>query len=159
MITRAVIAAFTMAACVAVHAIGSLAGLRWLHRTRAFDVTRFWPATGLLISVAGGLVSMHLVDVALWAFLYTGGHALPDLEVALYFSAATYTTVGYGDIVLPPGWRLVGGIEALTGILMCGWSTGGFFSVVSRITPPHTSFASPDVPAREPYLVRAKRDR
>jgi hypothetical protein len=41
--------------------------------------------------------------------------------------------VGYGDLVLPVAWRLVGGIEALTGILMCGWSTGFFFSVVSRM--------------------------
>ena len=40
---------------------------------------------------------------------------------------------GYGDLVLPPEWRLVGAIEALTGILMCGWSTGFFFAIVSRL--------------------------
>ena len=45
----------------------------------------------------------------------------------------TYTTTGYGDLVLPKEWRLVGGVEALTGILMCGWSTGFFFVIVSRI--------------------------
>jgi hypothetical protein len=45
----------------------------------------------------------------------------------------TYTTTGYGDLVLPPEWRLVGGIEALTGILMCGLSTGFFFAVVGRV--------------------------
>jgi len=55
------------------------------------------------------------------------------MYTALYFSSVTYTTVGYGDVVLPEGWRLAGGIEALTGILMCGWSTGFFFSVVSRM--------------------------
>jgi hypothetical protein len=51
----------------------------------------------------------------------------------LYFSSVTYTTVGYGDVVLPKGWRLAGGVEALTGILMCGWSTGFFFAILSRI--------------------------
>jgi voltage-gated potassium channel Kch len=51
---------------------------------------------------------------------------------ALYFSAVTYTTTGYGDVVLPTEWRLVGAVEALTGILMCGWSSGFWFVVVSH---------------------------
>jgi hypothetical protein len=59
--------------------------------------------------------------------------AMPDLQSAAYFSAVTYTTTGYGDLLLPRGWQLVGAVEALTGILMCGWSTGFFFAVVSRL--------------------------
>jgi len=35
--------------------------------------------------------------------------------------------------VLPHEWRLLSGVEALTGILMCGWSTGFFFAVVTRM--------------------------
>jgi len=58
---------------------------------------------------------------------------LPDFESSLYFAVVTYTTVGYGDLVLAKGWRLVAGVEALTGILMCGWSTGFFFIVASRL--------------------------
>jgi hypothetical protein len=46
--------------------------------------------------------------------------AMPDLQSGLYFSAVTYTTTGCGDLVLPDLWRLVGAVEALTGILMCG---------------------------------------
>jgi voltage-gated potassium channel Kch len=68
-----------------------------------------------------------------WAGFYVWKAAMPDLQSALYFSAVTYTTTGYGDLVLPQEWRLVGAIEALTGILMCGWSTGFFFLVVSRM--------------------------
>jgi hypothetical protein len=56
-----------------------------------------------------------------------------NLEPALYFSGVTYTTTGYGDLVLPSEWRLVGAVEALTGILMCGWSTGFFFAVANRM--------------------------
>ena len=62
-----------------------------------------------------------------------GGHAFKDFDSAIYFSSVTYTTVGYGDLLLPEPWRLAGGIEALTGILMCGWSAASFFSVVSRM--------------------------
>ena len=58
---------------------------------------------------------------------------MPDMATAVYFSAVTYTTTGYGDVVLPPGRRLDGGVEALTGILMCGWSTGFFVAVVNRL--------------------------
>ncbi len=58
---------------------------------------------------------------------------LPDFESSLYFAVVTYTTVGYGDLVLAKGWRLVAGVEALTGILMCGWSTGFFFIVASKL--------------------------
>ena len=58
---------------------------------------------------------------------------MPDLSSAFYFSAVTYTTTGYGDLVLPKEWRLVGGVEALTGILMCGLSTGFFFAVFAKV--------------------------
>jgi voltage-gated potassium channel Kch len=58
---------------------------------------------------------------------------MPNMPAALYFSAVTYTTTGYGDLVLPEEWRLLGAVEALTGILMCGWSTGFFFAIVSRM--------------------------
>jgi len=57
---------------------------------------------------------------------------MPDLTSAFYFSAVTYTTTGYGDLVLQEEWRLVGGVEALTGILMCGLSRGLFFAVFTK---------------------------
>jgi hypothetical protein len=79
------------------------------------------------------MISCHLVEIAIWACFYQWKGAMPDLSSALYFSAVTYTTTGYGDLVLPQDWRLVGGVEALTGILMCGWSTGFFFAMVSRM--------------------------
>jgi len=56
--------------------------------------------------------------------------AMRDLASAFYFSAVTYTTTGYGDLVLPEEWRLVGGVEALTGILMCGHRPGADGSAI-----------------------------
>jgi hypothetical protein len=79
------------------------------------------------------MVLLHLLEITVWASYYVMAGAMADLASALYFSAVTYTTTGYGDLVLPPEWRLFGGVEALTGILMCGWSTGFFFAVVSRM--------------------------
>ena len=51
----------------------------------------------------------------------------------LYYATVSLSTTGYGDIVLPERWRLSSAVEALTGILMCGWSTAFFFAIVSRI--------------------------
>ncbi len=79
------------------------------------------------------MILLHLSEITVWALFYLAKGVIPDLQSSLYFSAVTYTTTGYGDIVLPEAWRLVGGVEALTGILMCGWSTGFFFAIVSRM--------------------------
>jgi hypothetical protein len=121
-----------MALCVVIHAMGLIAALRWTRRRRLPDPPSFGQSTRLLVAVAAWCVLLHLVQVFVWALFYVGCQALVDLHSALYFSAVTYTTTGYGDIVLPKEWRLVGGIEALTGILMCGLSTGLFFAIFSR---------------------------
>ena len=121
-----------MALSVALHAAGMSFAVRWLRR-RPGRSQRFLPLMWLFVSVAGWVVLLHLSEIAVWALFYVWTDAMPDPTSALYFSSVTYTTTGYGDLVLPEKWRLVGGIEALTGILMCGWSTGFFFAVVSRL--------------------------
>ena len=73
------------------------------------------------------------MEISIWAAFYVWTGGMPDLLSAGYFSAVTYTTTGYGDLVLPPVWRMVGAVEALTGILMCGWSTGFFFAISTRL--------------------------
>jgi len=106
--------------------------LRWLRRSIGW-ARQFWQGTWLFIRLAGWIVLLHLIQITAWALCYLWTDAMADLPSALYFSAVTYTTTGYGDLVLPEDWRLVGAIEALTGILMCGLSTGFFFAVVSRL--------------------------
>jgi len=65
------------------------------------------------------------------SYLFQG--CLPNAEAAFYFSGTTYTTVGYGDVVLAKPWRLLGPLEGLISVLMCGLSTGYFFVIVSRL--------------------------
>ena len=89
--------------------------------------------TWLFTVIAAWMVFLHLAEISVWAAFYFWRDAVPDLQSAFYFSSVTYTTTGYGDVVLPETWRLIGGIEALTGILMCGWSTGFFFALVNRL--------------------------
>lgn len=133
MIGKIAISFTLLAVCVTIHAIGITFLLSRLNGSSNLSDRRFWMPTLSLIKVAGQLVLLHLLEISLWSLYYLAGQAMPDLASALYFSSVTYTTTGYGDLVLPERWRLVGGIEALTGILMCGWSTGFFFTVVSRM--------------------------
>src|SRR5262249_24893799 len=119
-----------MAVCVIIHASGVSAALRNLRRV-AVDAPSFWRSTWLFIAVAVWIVLLHLVEMSVWATVYFWDGAIDDLQTAFYFSAVTYTTTGYGDVLLPHDWRLAGGVEALTGILMCGWSTAFFFAIVS----------------------------
>jgi hypothetical protein len=132
MFSKLLIAWGLMALCVVIHAVGVTSAVRWL-RYPVSEAHRFWRATWLFIRLAAWIVLLHLIEITMWAFSYVRTDAMGDLQSALYFSAVTYTTTGYGDVVLPHEWRLVGAIEALTGILMCGWSTGFFFAVVTRI--------------------------
>jgi hypothetical protein len=132
MIAKLLIAWCLMALCVVIHAAGITSAVRWVRRQPAPGL-HFSRWTWLFICIAGWVILLHLLEITGWALFYSWQGAFPGLQTSLYFSAVTYTTTGYGDIVLPQTWRLVGGVEALTGILMCGWSTGFFLAVVGRM--------------------------
>ena len=119
-----------LALCVATHALGIAGAMK---RFKLSHGSHFWTWTWTFVKVAGWIVSIHLIEITIWAVFYVWRNAMADLPASLYFSAVTYTTTGYGDLVLPENWRLVGAVEALTGILMCGWSTGFFFAALSRM--------------------------
>jgi hypothetical protein len=80
------------------------------------------------------LMVLHAVEIWLYAGLYVGAGAIPDLETALYFSTASFTTIGYGDIVLGPDWRLISAIEGANGLLLFGWSTAFLTATTSQLS-------------------------
>jgi len=132
MLPQLLIAWCLLALSVMIHAWGVTSAVRWA-RGRNITAKGLLPWTRLFVELAGWIVLLHITEITAWAYAYVVMGALPSFQSALYFSAVTYTTTGYGDLVLPEKSRLVGAVEALTGILMCGWSTGFFFAVVSRM--------------------------
>lgn len=64
-----------------------------------------------------------IVEVLIWGFAYLAFDAVDGFEKAVYFSAVTFTTLGYGDVVLDGSRRLLSSFEAINGIIMFGWST------------------------------------
>jgi hypothetical protein len=142
MLWKLLVAFALMATCVVIHAASVTSALRWVRAHASVRTAdQYWPRIWLFIRVAAWIIVFHLLEIAVWATCYWSSGAMPDLPSSVYFSTVTYTTTGYGDLVLPAEWRLVGGVEALTGILMCGWSTGFFFAIVTRLEQARTSAA------------------
>jgi voltage-gated potassium channel Kch len=74
-----------------------------------------------------------VLDVTLWAAFYYASGALPTFEQAVYFSTVTFTTVGYGDIVLDREWRQLATFEAVNGWIIFGWATALIVAVIQRL--------------------------
>ena len=143
MLSTLLVAWCLLALTVMIHAVGLAVVLRRTLKAPGQPDTRFWPVTWLLVHVAGWLIFVHLTEVGVWALFYWWQKCMPDAESSFYFSGVTYATVGYGDLVLPKEWRLLGPVEGLTGILMCGLSTGFFFAVVNKVFGARSSAANP----------------
>ena len=122
---------------VIIHATGTSLWMRRLIRRHSNRDGQWEPKMQwwIFVSTAAVLLGLHTLEILVWTLTYLG---LPEItyleefEAAYYFSLITFTTLGYGDITLQPGPRLLSGIEAMSGIFLFGWSTALFFVVVQR---------------------------
>ena len=135
---QCLIGAIMVAVTVLIQAAGTTWWLRRLVHRYAGGTGDLPTMTAMRILIGTGtvLVGLHVVQIILWALVYRGlptAAELPTMESAVYFSVVTFTTLGYGDITLDPGWRVLSGIESMNGILLVGWSTATFFAAVQRI--------------------------
>lgn len=121
-----------MVVTVCIHAVGISALLWAMIRSHALEKSGFRRIYPLVIALTCWLILIHSVAICVWGLFYFWQGCLPDAESSFYFSAVTYTTVGYGDLVLHRPWRMLAPLEALTGTLMFGLSTGLFFAIVYR---------------------------
>jgi Ion channel len=94
------------------------------------DALRDLAVIALVISVA---FAAHLVEIGLWAIVLVLCGEFQELGTAYYHSAVNYSTLGYGDLLLTPAWRLLGPLEATNGALMFGVSAAIVFAVVQRL--------------------------
>jgi hypothetical protein len=80
-----------------------------------------------------------LIETGIWAAVYLAVGAILDLETALYFSTVTFTTLGYGDVTLDVGWRLLAALQAANGTIMFGWTTALVMAVIHRMAVEHAA--------------------
>jgi voltage-gated potassium channel Kch len=144
MFFRFSMAAGLIAATVVIQALFMSAGLRTFKRIeehRPGAMARK-PAITTVIWILFLLFPI-ILDVTLWATFYYVSGALPSFEEALYFSTVTFTTVGYGDIVLGREWRQLATFEAVNGWIIFGWATALIMAVIQRLYfPPDAALRS-----------------
>jgi hypothetical protein len=93
----------------------------------------FWKNVAVMMIVTLVTAAAHLGAIALWAVALLMVGEISTFEKAFYYSAANYTALGYGDIILSERWRFLGPLEAINGLLLFGLSTAVMFAVMSRL--------------------------
>lgn len=78
------------------------------------------------------IIAFTFTEVFLWAGLYYIKDIFMNIEEAVYFSLVTFTTVGFGDIVLTEKYRLLAAFEAANGVLIFGWSTALLLAALQK---------------------------
>lgn len=93
---------------------------------------RILPIT-LLLGASIGIFAIHTVEIWSYAGLYMYLGNFKHFEEALYYSTVTYASIGYGDVLMPHPWRILGAIEGATGVIMLGWSTAFIVSLLAQL--------------------------
>ena len=139
------------AATVVLHGLGTILWLRLVSKRQGVVATG--RGSGLITEDSSGplttgraiwilccttvtLALLHVTEVAIWAMAYVSipGDGKPNgLEESFYFSMVTFTSLGYGDVVISNQWRILSGIEAMAGMLVFGWSNAMLWAAFTRM--------------------------
>jgi len=128
------LAALLVALTLCLQCAGVAVTVEWL-KTVAIKSDRRLPITHsavLVMQTTMAIIVLQGAIILLWADCYRRV-CVWSWQSAFYFSAASYSTVGYGDVVLPPAWRLLGPLESMMGVLMCGISVSLLFALINRL--------------------------
>lgn len=129
------VGAIVFAGTVLVHAVPLRTIVNFVRREKRLGRLGrgFWADLGIVgrgMTYAG---LAHMVEIAVWAGLFELLGEFRDFGAAYYHSAVNYTTLGYGDVIMSTSWRLLGPMEAATGMLMFGVSTAMIFAIIQKL--------------------------
>jgi len=127
-------AVFLVTLTLWIQCVGIAVLIRWARASIERGLARLSSlrAAVLMIRFSTLMVVLHFLQIFFWSVFYRWD-CLPSWESSFYFSASGYSTVGYGDVVLPRVWRLLGPVESVTGVLMCGISASCLFPLATRL--------------------------
>jgi hypothetical protein len=130
-----VVGVITIAFTIFVHVLplGTTVIIIRREKRRGLTVS-FWRELAIVALVISLALVAHLIEIAMWAVLFVICGEFHEFGAAYYHSAVNYTTLGYGDIVMSPAWRLLGPLEAADGVLLGGVSTAMIFALILRLT-------------------------
>lgn len=139
---EAIVAALIVVLTLCLQCAGMVVLIHWATRQHARGSYRLgaWRSGTLIVRFTTIIVILHGLQVFLWAGFYRW-KCFPSFESALYFSAANYSTVGSGDLLLPRSWRILGVVESGIGVLMFGLSVAFIFVVITRLVEREARFS------------------
>jgi len=120
---------------IIIHALVLSAAVNFVRRERrlAHAGVSFWIDVVIVALVICFGLAAHLAEIAVWAVLFMVCGEFRSFGTAYYHSAVNYTTLGYGDLIMTPPWRMLGPLEAANGMLMFGVTTALVFAVIQRL--------------------------
>jgi hypothetical protein len=83
-----------------------------------------------MVAAVSMLMAAHLIEIGIWSIAYALVDVAPQGDDDFYFAFVNYTTLGYGDVVPTPRWRLLGPMTAMNGVVLFGWSTAVIFQIL-----------------------------
>jgi Ion channel len=122
-VSLANIALHAMAMVLVIRAVQNVAS-KWL----SLPTLRL---SAVMIATVAVLMAAHICEIAVWSLAYALVQATPEGADRLYFAFVNFTTLGYGDVLPSPRWRLIGPMTAMNGVLLFGWSVAVMFEVLS----------------------------
>lgn len=136
LITNLALGTLMISLTVAIHTFGLIGvthAMSWVtdrirlhgHRSRMLAMN----------TVVIGVFAVLTAEVWLWAAGFTLIGVVDDFETALYFSTITFSTVGYGDVIPHPEWRMLAALQGVNGFLLIGWSTAYLVAAGIRVGP------------------------
>jgi len=130
-----VVGTLTVVATIVIHALPLGATVNFVRRERKLGRagTGFLVDMGIVIRALLYALAAHLVEIALWAGVFILCGEFKDFATAYYHSAVNYTSLGYGDLIMSPSWKLLGPLETANGMLLFGVSTAMIFAVIQRL--------------------------
>ena len=103
-----------------------------------FYIKRFGKREGVLAGMLAlfGIITLvmlgNLAQIVIWGALFLWLGEFNTLQEAIYHSGVNFATLGYGDIVMSPQWKMLGPLEAVNGALMIGLSGASMLAVLQH---------------------------
>ena len=131
---RASVTIILVTLTLTLQSVGMAALIQWIKAQFPKGIQRLgvFRDSLLVVQFTSLLLCLHGLEILLWASFYRW-KCFADWEAAFYFSAADYSSVGAGDLLLKPIWRTLGPVESVAGVLMCGLSASFLFAIVTRL--------------------------
>src|SRR5215475_6763001 len=130
-----VVGGVTVICTIFIHSLPLGATVQFVRREKKLGRagSGFWVDMGIVVRALLYALAAHLVEMALWGVVFLLCGEFQDFATAFYHSAVNYTSLGYGDLIMSPSWKLLGPLETANGMLLFGVSTAMIFAVIQRL--------------------------